>query len=229
MALFAIADLHLSMGTDKPMDIFKGWHDYSSRLENNWRKLVGENDTVVIAGDISWAMRLEECYEDFKFLNSLPGKKILLKGNHDYWWATKKKIDEYLKANGFDTISILFNNSFTVEGVTICGSRGWYYDADTDADIKVINREVGRLKLSLDSVKDTESPVVFLHYPPVYSELECKEIMDVLKDYGIKECYYGHLHGSHTHKNAVTGMYKGINMHLISTDYVDFTPVLVRN
>ena len=229
MALFAIADLHLSMGTDKPMDIFKGWHDYSSRLENNWRKLVGENDTVVVAGDISWAMRLEECYEDFKFLNSLPGKKILLKGNHDYWWATKKKIDEYLKANGFDTISILFNNSFTVEGVTICGSRGWYYDADTDADIKVINREVGRLKLSLDSVKDTESPVVFLHYPPVYSELECKEIMDVLKDYGIKECYYGHLHGSHTHKNAVTGMYKGINMHLISTDYVDFTPVLVRN
>ena len=229
MALFAIADLHLSMGTDKPMDIFKGWHDYSSRLENNWRKLVGENDTVVVAGDISWAMRLEECYEDFKFLNSLPGKKILLKGNHDYWWATKKKIDEYLKANGFDTISILFNNSFTVDGVTICGSRGWYYDADTDADIKVINREVGRLKLSLDSVKDTESPVVFLHYPPVYSELECKEIMDVLKDYGIKECYYGHLHGSHTHKNAVTGMYKGINMHLISTDYVDFTPVLVRN
>ena len=229
MALFAIADLHLSMGTDKPMDIFKGWHDYSSRLQNNWRKLVGENDTVVVAGDISWAMRLEECYEDFKFLNSLPGKKILLKGNHDYWWATKKKIDEYLKANGFDTISILFNNSFTVDGVTICGSRGWYYDADTDADIKVINREVGRLKLSLDSVKDTESPVVFLHYPPVYSELECKEIMDVLKDYGIKECYYGHLHGSHTHKNAVTGMYKGINMHLISTDYVDFTPVLVRN
>lgn len=229
MALFAIADLHLSMGTDKPMDIFKGWHDYSSRLENNWRNLVGENDTVVVAGDISWAMRLEECYEDFKFLNSLPGNKILLKGNHDYWWATKKKIDEYLKANSFDTISILFNNSFTVDGVTICGSRGWYYDADTDADIKVINREVGRLKLSLDSVKDTKTPVVFLHYPPVYSELECKEIMDVLKDYGIKECYYGHLHGSHTHKNAVTGMYKGINMHLISTDYVDFTPVLVRN
>ncbi len=229
MALFAIADLHLSMGTDKPMDIFKGWQDYSSRLENNWRNLVSDSDTVVVAGDISWAMRLEECYEDFKFLNSLPGKKILLKGNHDYWWATKKKIDEYLKANSFDTISIMFNNSFTVDGVTICGSRGWYYDADTDADIKVINREVGRLKLSLDSVKDTKTPVVFLHYPPVYSELECKEIMDVLKDYGIKECYYGHLHGSHTHKNAVTGMYKGINMHLISTDYVDFTPVLVRN
>lgn len=230
MALYAIADLHLSLGTDKPMDIFKGWQDYSVRLERNWRNLVSDKDTVVVSGDISWAMRLEECYEDFKFINSLPGKKILLKGNHDYWWATKKKIDEYLSVNGFDTISILFNNSFTVDGVTICGSRGWYYDADSDADIKVIRREVGRLKLSLDSVCDKEkTPIVFLHYPPVYGDLECKEIMDTLVEYGIKECYYGHLHGAHTHKNAVTGIYKDINMHLISTDYVDFTPVLVRD
>ncbi len=230
MALFAIADLHLSMGTDKPMDIFKGWQDYSGRLERNWRNLVSDNDTVVVAGDISWAMKLEECYEDFKFLNSLPGEKILLKGNHDYWWATKRKIDDFIVSNGFDTIKILFNNSFTVDGITICGSRGWYYDADTQADIKVINREVGRLKLSLDSapVKDNP-PVVFLHYPPVYNDLECTEIMDTLISYGIKECYYGHLHGAHTHKNAVVGMYKDINMHLISTDYVDFTPVLVRS
>lgn len=230
MSVFAIADLHLSMGTDKPMDIFKGWQDYSSRLERNWRALVSDEDTVVVAGDISWAMKLEECYADFKFINDLPGKKILLKGNHDYWWATKRKIDDYLKSNGFDTIQILFNNSFTVEGITICGSRGWYYDADTEADIKVINREVGRLKLSLDSAKESETkPIVFLHYPPVYNELECTEIMDTLISYGIKECYYGHLHGAHTHKNAVTGLYKDINMHLISTDYVDFTPVLVRN
>lgn len=230
MSVFAIADLHLSMGTDKPMDIFKGWQDYSSRLERNWRALVSDEDTVVVAGDISWAMKLEECYADFKFINDLPGKKILLKGNHDYWWATKRKIDDYLKSNGFDTIQILFNNSFTVEGITICGSRGWYYDADTEADIKVINREVGRLKLSLDSAKQSETkPIVFLHYPPVYNELECTEIMDTLISYGIKECYYGHLHGAHTHKNAVTGLYKDINMHLISTDYVDFTPVLVRN
>lgn len=230
MALFAIADLHLSLGTDKPMDIFKGWQDYSTRLGNNWRNLVTDNDTVVVSGDISWAMRLEECYEDFKFLDSLPGTKILLKGNHDYWWATKKKIEEYLESNGFSTIKILFNNSYTVEGVTICGSRGWYYDADTEADIKVISREVGRLKLSLDSAKKSDTtPVVFLHYPPVYNGLECEEIMETLISYGIKECYYGHLHGSHTHKNAVTGLYKGINMHLISTDYVNFMPVLVRN
>ncbi len=230
MALYAIADLHLSFGTDKPMDIFKGWQDYCLRLERNWRNLISDDDTVVVAGDISWAMKIEECYEDFKFLDSLPGKKILLKGNHDYWWATKKKIDEYLEENNFSTIKILFNNSFTVDGITICGSRGWYYDADTEADIRVINREVGRLKLSLDSVEDkSKTPIVFLHYPPVYNNLECKEIMDTLVSYGVKECYYGHLHGAHTHKNAVTGNYKDINMHLISTDYVDFMPVLVRN
>lgn len=230
MALYAIADLHLSLGTDKPMDIFKGWQDYKERLEKNWRALVNDDDTVVVAGDISWAMKLEECYEDFKFLNSLPGVKILIKGNHDYWWATKKKIDEYLEQNNFNTIKILFNNSFVVDGINICGSRGWYYDADTQADIKVINREVGRLKLSLDSVKDKDvTPVVFLHYPPVYSELECQEIMETLVSYGIKECYYGHLHGAHTHRNAVIDDYKGINMHLISCDFVDFMPILVRN
>ncbi len=230
MALYAIADLHLSLGTDKPMDIFKGWQDYSNRIERNWRNLVTDKDTVVVAGDISWAMKLEECYEDFKFLDSLPGTKILLKGNHDYWWATMRKIEQYLQDNNFNTIKILFNNFYTVDGITICGSRGWYYDADTDADIKVINREVGRLKLSLDSAKEVgHTPVVFLHYPPVYGELECKEIMDTLLSYGIKDCYYGHLHGAHTHKNAVTGTYKDINMHLISTDYVDFTPILVRN
>ncbi len=230
MALYAIADLHLSLGTDKPMDVFKGWQDYKNRLENNWRALISDEDTVVVAGDISWAMKLEECYEDFCFINSLPGTKIFLKGNHDYWWSTKKKIEEFLSTNNFDTIKILFNNSFTVDGITICGSRGWYYDADTQADVKIISREVGRLKLSLDSVTENKNvPIVFLHYPPVYAQLECKEIMQTLIDYGIKECYYGHLHGSHTHRNAVIGNYKDINMHLISCDFVDFMPVLVRN
>ena len=229
MALYAIADLHLSLGTDKPMDVFNGWQDYHKRLTDNWMSLITDDDTVVVAGDISWAMKLEECYEDFAYLNSLPGKKILLKGNHDYWWATKKKIDEYLEINHFDSIKILFNNSFEVDGIIICGSRGWYYDADTQADIKVINREVGRLKLSLDSVSDKDkTPIVFLHYPPVYGDLECEEFMSVLLEYGIKECYYGHLHGKHTHRNAVVSEYKGVNMHLISCDYTGFMPVLVR-
>ncbi len=229
MSLFAIADLHLSLGTDKPMDVFRGWQDYTKRIENNWRRLISENDTVIIAGDISWAMRIEDCYEDFNFINSLPGTKILLKGNHDYWWTTKKKIEEYLVENKFDTIKVLFNNSYEVDGVYVCGSRGWYYDTESEADIKVINREVGRLKLSLDSVEDTDNkPIVFLHYPPVYNEIECEQIMDVLIEYGICECYYGHLHGANTHRYSVNGEYKGINMHLISCDYTDFTPVLVR-
>ena len=191
MSLFAIADLHLSLGTDKPMDVFHGWSDYVERLKTNWERLVTDDDTVVIAGDISWAMKLEECDADFGFINSLPGAKILLKGNHDYWWQTKKKIDDYLLAKGFDTIKVLFNNAYEADGRAICGTRGWYYDKEGDHDMKVINREI-------------------------------------LQELGITDCWYGHLHGERTHRNAVTGMYKGIDFHLIACDYTGFTPILVR-
>ena len=229
MSLFAIADLHLSLGVDKPMDVFRGWDDYVGRLKTNWERLITDDDTVVIAGDISWAMKLEECVEDFSFINSLPGRKLLLKGNHDYWWQTKKKIDDFLLANGFDTIRILFNNAYEADGKAICGTRGWYYDKEGDHDIKVINREIGRLRLSYNEAVKLNKPIVaFLHYPPVYGDIECKEIMDALTELGITECYYGHLHGERTHKNAVTGMYKGINFHLIACDYTRFVPVSVR-
>ena len=229
MHLYAIADTHLSLGVDKPMDVFHGWSDYVERLKANWERLVTPEDTVIIAGDISWAMRLEECYEDFSFLNALPGQKILLKGNHDYWWQTKKKIDDYLEANGFDTIRVLFNNAFEIGGVAVCGTRGWYYDKEGEHDVKVINREVGRLKLSYEAAKAFQKPIIaFLHYPPVYGEIECTEIMDALTELGITECYYGHLHGERTHKNAVIGEYKGIRFQLISGDYTRFLPVLVR-
>ena len=229
MSLFAIADLHLSLGTDKPMDVFSGWSDYVDRLKNNWERLVTDDDTVVIAGDISWAMKLEECYEDFSFINSLPGRKLLLKGNHDYWWQTKKKIDDYLSENSFDSMSVLFNNAYEADGRAICGTRGWYYDKDGEHDLKVINREIGRLKLSYNEAVKLQKPIVaFLHYPPVYGDVECEEIMSALLELGITECWYGHLHGERTHRNAVTGLYKGINFHLISCDYTGFTPVLVR-
>ena len=230
MSLFAIADLHLSLGTNKPMDVFHGWTDYVDRLKANWERLVTDNDTVVVGGDISWAMKLEECYEDFSFINALPGKKLFLKGNHDYWWQTKKKLDDYLAENHFDTISILFNNAFEVEGRTVCGTRGWYYDKEGEHDLKVINREIGRLRTSYAEAKklsDT-TPIVFLHYPPVYGDVECEEIMGALLELDVKECYYGHLHGERTHKNAVTGMYKGIDFHLIAADYTRFIPILVR-
>lgn len=228
MSVYAIADLHLSFGTDKPMDIFSGWSDYVTRLENNWRRLITDNDTVVIAGDISWALKLEECYADFAFINSLPGKKLFVKGNHDYWWGTKSKIDEYLKANGFDTIEIIFNNAYVRDGIAICGTRGWNYESSGEKDIKILNREIGRLNMSINEAKKTGyEPVVFLHYPPVYDTIVCQEIIDTLKSQGIKKCYYGHLHGTNTHRHAVTGNYEGIELKLISCDYTEFYPVPV--
>ena len=155
MALFAIADLHLSLGEDKPMDVFAGWNDYTSRLENNWRKLVTDNDTVVVSGDISWAMKLEETLTDFTFIENLPGKKIFNKGNHDYWWSTKTKMDVFLKNNSLDSISILFNNSYVVDDYAICGTRGWFLENESQNDIKVLNREVGRLEMSIQSAIKT--------------------------------------------------------------------------
>ncbi len=229
MSLFAIADLHLSLGTDKPMDIFRGWDGYEKRLEENWRKLITYNDTVVIPGDISWAMKLSDTFEDFRFINGLPGKKLFLKGNHDYWWDTRRKMEMYLKENGFDTIEIVFNSAYAADGYAVCGTRGWFYDAETDSDKKVLNREVGRLRTSLDeALKTGLEPVVFLHYPPVFGNQRCDDILSVLKEYGIKKCYYGHLHGTNAARKAVTGDFEGIKFRLISSDYLKFMPELVR-
>ena len=229
MSLFVIGDLHLSLGEDKPMDIFSGWQDYVQRLEKNWKRIVTDNDTVVIAGDISWAMKLEQTYTDFKFIEDLPGKKIFLKGNHDYWWGTKNKIDNFLSANSLDTISILFNNSYVCGEYAVCGTRGWFLENDKPEDIKVLNREVGRLITSIESaLKTGKEPVVFLHYPPVYGGNECKEIMDVLRKYSIKKWDYGHIHGTQNMRYATEGEYDGIKFTLVSCDRVSFTPILVR-
>ena len=158
MSLFAIADLHLSLGEDKPMDVFSGWNDYVQRLEENWRRLVTEDDTVVIAGDISWAMKLEETLTDFRFIDSLPGKKLLLKGNHDYWWSTKRKTDMFLQEHHLDSMQILFNNAYRVGDYAVCGTRGWFLENDTPEDVKVLNREVGRLRFSLEEAKRLKLP-----------------------------------------------------------------------
>ena len=229
MSVFVIADLHLSLGTDKPMDIFRGWDGYEKRLEENWRKLITDNDTVVIPGDISWAMKLSDTFEDFRFINGLPGRKLFLKGNHDYWWDTRRKMEMYLKENGFDTIEIVFNSACAAEGYAICGTRGWFYDAETDSDKKVLSREVGRLRTSLnEALKTGLEPVVFLHYPPVFGNQRCDDILNVLKEYEIKKCYYGHLHGINAARKAVTGDFEGIKFRLISSDYLKFMPELVR-
>lgn len=229
MSLFAIADPHLSLGTDKPMDVFRGWDNYVDRLTENWKKLVTEDDTVVIGGDISWAMKLYETEEDFKYLNSLPGKKLLLKGNHDYWWDTLSKINRYLEEKQFDSIRIIFNNSYEAGEYVICGTRGWLIDSQSDEDKHILSRECGRLRLSLESAKDSDKEkIVFLHYPPVYANFKSDEMISILKEYGVKKCYYGHIHGQNMIKNAFNGEIDGISYRLISCDALRFTPILVR-
>lgn len=225
MSLFAIADTHLSLGTNKPMDSFPGWNDYVARLSNNWNSIVKEEDTVVIAGDISWAMNFDELYEDFSFLNDLNGKKIIVKGNHDYWWNTLSKMNKFIEENNFDSINILQNNSYDVEGISVCGSRGWMFESSEEHDEKILSREVGRIKMSLDSAVN-ENRILFLHYPPITTNSSCNEILDTLKEYGIKKCFYGHLHGMAT-KYAFEGEYDGIDFKLISADRLSFVPKLI--
>lgn len=229
MALYAIADLHLSFGTDKPMDVFDGWNNYTDRLKKNWCTVVQPEDTVVIAGDISWAMKLQEAEADFRYIEHLPGHKLILKGNHDLWWSTRTKLENFFDACGFSTISIVHNSAVRVGDLTVCGSRGWLYNAQTDEDKKIVNREVGRLEASLEEGKHLGGKqIVFLHYPPVYDTDCCDEILNVLEEHHIHDCYFGHIHGNQAAKRAVLGEYRGIQMHLISCDYLSFCPLLVR-
>ncbi len=228
MSIFTIADTHLSLSDDKPMDIFGGWQDYVSRLESNWKSLITDEDTVVIPGDISWAMSLEGAAKDFRFIHNLPGKKIILKGNHDYWWNTKRKMDAWLESENLDTISILHNNAFKVGDYVICGTRGWFYDAETSADMKVLLREASRLDKSIEEGKKLgDNLIVFLHYPPVMQSQKCQEIFDVLKKHDINRCYYGHLHGEST-RHSVNETVDGIKFSLISADFLSFCPQLVE-
>ena len=231
MALYVIGDLHLSFSVDKPMHIFDGWDHYEERLEKNWHRLVQPEDTVVIPGDVSWGMSLAESKADFDFLNALPGKKLLLKGNHDYWWSTKSKIERFLQEKGFTSMKVLHNNAYIVEDVAVCGTRGWLYNSETEEDVKIVNREVGRLVASLNDAAKQDAnaqPIVFLHYPPVYGNMACAGILDVLETRHVEQCYFGHIHGNQASKKAVRGNYHGIKMHLISCDYVNFMPILVK-
>lgn len=224
MSLFAIADLHLSLGVDKPMDVFPGWAGYVGKLEKNWRENVRPEDTVVVAGDISWGLDISEAKEDFAFLDRLPGTKILLKGNHDLWFSTKTKVEKFFAENGFSTLKILFNNAYEYGDRAICGTRGWMNDP---IEKKVLLRECGRLRMSLEEGKKFgKEPLVFLHYPPVFGGGECYEILDVLLEYGIKQVYYGHIHG-YSSGYAINGIRNGIDFRLISCDFVQFNPVKI--
>lgn len=234
MSIYVIADLHLSFGVDKPMDIFgEAWDNHPEKIKRDWLEKVKPEDTVILPGDFSWATYIEEAEKDFEFLNELPGKKILLKGNHDYWWTTLTKMREFVTENGFENIDFLYNNSYLVEDKIIVGSRGWALQ-DSAENRKMINRENDRLKLSFkDGIEKygvDKDIIVFMHYPPINSkELLGNSFLDfykTMKEYGVKECYYGHLHGN-SHKEAIEGEVGGINFHLISADYLDFKLVKV--
>lgn len=224
MSLFTIGDLHLSFSVNKPMDVFHGWQDYVVRLEKNWNSVVTSNDTVVIPGDISWAMSLDELKSDFEFLEKLNGEKIILKGNHDYWWNTMSKMNKFIEENGFSSVKILFNNAYKVDKYAVAGTRGWFCDDAGEPDKKIILREAGRLELSLKCAqKISDEILVFLHYPPVSSTMKCDEILSVLKKYDIKHCYFGHLHGFVPPENAHL-FYENIEFSLVSADKLMFCP-----
>lgn len=223
MAIYTIGDLHLSLGCEKPMDIFPGWQGYMEKLEHHWNTLVRLEDTVVLAGDTSWAMKLEDTAADFSFLQRLPGQKLLLKGNHDYWWTTVKKMERFLQENGFDSLHILHNNSILAEGLAVCGTRSWMFDVGEPHDEKVMNRELGRLRASLEAAPEGAERVAFLHYPPVYPNANAQQVIDLLKEYNVKRCFYGHLHGNAI-RFAVQGMVDGIEYRLISADALAFCP-----
>ena len=230
MSIYVIGDLHLSFGVDKPMDIFgNNWLNHADRIKENWISKVKPEDTVILPGDFSWATYLDEAIKDFEFLNSLPGRKILLRGNHDYWWETLSKMNKYLKENNFENIEFIYNTSALVENKIIVGTRGWTtVNYNQEENQKMLKRETARLKLSIeDGIKkfgDDKEIIAFIHYPPFFKESVSEEIdfIKLLKNYPqIKRCYYAHLHSS-AHREAIEGSIDGIEYKLVSSDYLNF-------
>ena len=205
------------------MDVFGGgWTGYVDKLKEGFSQIRPE-DTVVLCGDLSWAMGLEEAREDFAFLNALPGKKLLMKGNHDYWWNTAAKMERFFQENGFTTFHLLHNNCHFYGDIALCGTRGWFYEEDRKGHgTKIFNRELIRLEASLKAGGEKEK-FCFLHYPPLYQGYRCQEIIDLMERYGVTRCYYGHLHGG-SHRLAASGKHGGIEYHLVSADYLGFRP-----
>ena len=229
MSIFIIGDLHLSFHENKPMDIFgNNWEGHEEKIKNDWIKKVKEDDLVVLPGDFSWSTYLKDTYEDFEYLNSLPGKKLLLKGNHDYWWTTLTSMRNYLQENNFKNIDFIYNNAYEYENYILVGTRGWYKSEEQE-DKKIYNREVQRLEISIkEGIKkfgEEKEILVFMHYPPItktdVAKNEPSEFVKMMQKYNIKKCYYGHLHGVAI-KEAVEGEYFGIKFKLTSCDSLNF-------
>lgn len=227
MSLFAISDLHLALNTDKPMDIFgEHWYKHEEKIRANWIKKITSNDTVLVAGDISWSMKMKEGLMDLEWIHNLPGRKILIKGNHDYWWQSISKLNSL-----YDDMDFIQNNFFSFEDYAICGTRGWICpggDNFSKNDEKIFNRELIRLRLSLNSaVKNGfKKFIVMLHYPPTNEKFTETEFVKIFNEYQVSKVIYGHLHGPSL-KKVLEGEFEGVEYILTSADYIDFNPIKV--
>ena len=231
MALYVIGDTHFSEGCNKPMDIFGGaWTGYRDKLVSALSVLQPE-DTLVLAGDFSWGMSLQEALPDFRLLDSFPGKKLLIKGNHDYWWETVSKMKRFFAENAIETIDFLHNSCYFYNGAALCGTRGWFYDKNDPAagDDKIFKRELLRLEASLKAAVDQGASEIdcFLHYPPVFAGTEVPQITEILPRYPVKRVFYGHLHGDSL-RGAFSGMRSGIYYAVVSADALGFKPIQIR-
>ena len=233
MSIYAIGDLHLSFETNKPMNVFgENWDNYEEKLQQSWNEIIKEDDTVLISGDFSWATYLKDTLQDFQYLNNLTGKKVLLKGNHDYWWTTLKSMREFLNQNNFTNIDFIFNSSYECDEAMIVGTRGWAFNETENSD-KMLKREASRLELSIkDAIQKSNNKkiICMMHYPPITKNMieikQKSEYLEILKKYNITECIYGHLHGN-SHNEAVEGNVDGINLKLVSSDYLEFKPIKI--
>ena len=230
MALYAIGDLHLSLGAEKPMDVFGGrWQDYMEKLDRGL-SVLQDDDVIVLCGDTSWGMTLDQALPDLAYIDRFPGMKILVKGNHDYWWTTAAKMNSFFERHGLTSLRILHNNCWFYGGIGLCGSRGWFYEEGVhggEHDRKIMNREVQRLETSLRAAEDAERKLVFLHYPPRFHRFVCHDIIRLMAAYGVTDCYYGHIHGA-GHALAFTGQENGVRYHMISSDHIGFAPALIE-
>ncbi|MBR3324956.1 MAG: metallophosphoesterase [Clostridia bacterium] len=231
MSVYAIGDLHLSFNEEKPMDIFgQKWKKHEIQIEYNWLRTIKNDDLVILPGDFSWAINIQDALKDFQFLNRLPGKKVFIKGNHDYWWTTLKSMYEFLDENEIDSVDFIMNNAIEYENVIVVGTRGWSFN-DTENSEKMLNREVIRLKNSINYAKENfdlnKKIICAMHYPPITKTMVEENIqsdyLELLKKYDIKNCLYGHLHGM-SHSEAVEGAIDGVNLKLVSSDYLNFIP-----
>ena len=239
MSIFVISDLHLDVLTnEKSMEVFgEKWKDYTKRIQKNWSAVVSENDTVILPGDISWALNLEDSLNDLKWINALPGKKILMKGNHDFWWSTVTKMKRFFAENDLNTLDILHNNAIETESYILAGSRGWFVDKTVQSQKnitvdydKILNREQIHLRMSLNEAKKMQESsnkeiLAFFHFPPIWSDFKCDELLNILNEYNVSRAFFGHIHGSYNHRSYFE--YNGIQFRMISADFIDFIPQLI--